>query len=112
MHFQPWLDGSHEDVYQGLLNERERVKEITGDIQIAAILDRSIIAVADVIMRCAKRREELSPQGQSPMAEIFQFKPKATLTAAQNLGVFISKCRVQLIVFGSDLNWELLFGQT
>ncbi|MBZ6063533.1 recombinase [Escherichia coli] len=63
MHFQPWLDGPHEDVYQGLLNERERVKEITGDIQIAAILDRSIIAVADVIMRCAKRREELSPQG-------------------------------------------------
>jgi hypothetical protein len=58
MHFQPWLDGPHEDVYQGLLNERERVKEITGDIQIAAVLDRSI-AVADVIMRCAKRREEL-----------------------------------------------------
>ena len=63
MHFQPWLDGPHEDVYQGLLNERERMKEITGDIQIAAILDRSIIAVADVIMRCAKRREELRPQG-------------------------------------------------
>ncbi|WP_445373859.1 site-specific integrase [Photorhabdus tasmaniensis] len=60
IHFQPWLDGPHEDVYQGLLNERERVKEITGDIQIAAILDRSIIAVADVIMRCVKRREELS----------------------------------------------------
>ncbi|HDT4268089.1 TPA: recombinase, partial [Escherichia coli] len=60
MHFQPWLDGPHEDVYQGLLNERERVKEITGDIQIAAVLDRSIIALADVIMRCAKRREELS----------------------------------------------------
>lgn len=56
MHFQPWLDGPHEDVYQGLLNERERVKEITGDIQIAAVLDRSIIAVADVIMRCVKRR--------------------------------------------------------
>ncbi|WP_407232005.1 hypothetical protein [Escherichia coli] len=33
---------------------------ITGDIQIAAVLDRSIIALADVIMRCAKRREELS----------------------------------------------------
>ncbi|HBC7456302.1 TPA: recombinase [Proteus mirabilis] len=63
MHFQPWLDGPHDDVYQGLLNERERVKEITGDIQIAAVLDRSIIAVADVIMRCAKRREELRPQG-------------------------------------------------
>lgn len=63
MHFQPWLDGPHEDVYLGLLNERERVKEITGDIQIAAVLDRSIIAVADVIMRCVKRREELSQQG-------------------------------------------------
>ncbi|HHT1516434.1 TPA: site-specific integrase [Enterobacter hormaechei] len=63
MHFQPWLDGPHENIYLGLLNERERVKEITGDIQIAAVLDRSIIAVADVIMRCAKRREELSQQG-------------------------------------------------
>ncbi|EPK4611300.1 integrase [Yersinia enterocolitica] len=40
------------------------------------------------------------------MDEIFHFKSKATLTAAQNLGVFISKCREQLIVFGSDLNWE------
>ena len=40
------------------------MKEITGDIQIAAVLDRSIIAVADVIIRCVKRREELSPQGE------------------------------------------------
>lgn len=40
------------------------------------------------------------------MAEIFQFKPKATLTAAENLAAFISKCRDQLNVFGSDLNWE------
>lgn len=40
------------------------------------------------------------------MAEIFQFKPKATLTAAENLEAFISKCRDQLTVFGSDLNWE------
>ena len=62
MHFQPWLNGPHEDVYQGLLNERERLKEITGDIQIAAVLDRSIIAVADVLMRCASRCEELSQQ--------------------------------------------------
>lgn len=63
MHFQPWLDGPHENVYQELLNERERVKEITGDIQIAAVLDRSIIAVADVIMRCEKSRGERSQQG-------------------------------------------------
>ncbi|WP_330983754.1 MULTISPECIES: integrase [Enterobacterales] len=39
------------------------------------------------------------------MAEIFLFKPKATLTAEENLRVFISKCRDQLTVFGSDLNW-------
>ncbi|GAA3972298.1 site-specific integrase [Allohahella marinimesophila] len=59
MHFQPWLDGPHPEVYQKLLAERERIKEITGDLQVAAILDRSIIAVADVITRCEKRREEL-----------------------------------------------------
>ncbi len=63
MHFQPWVDGPHEEVYQDLLNERERVKEVTGDIEIAAVLDRSIIAVADVIMRSARRREEASQQG-------------------------------------------------
>jgi hypothetical protein len=40
------------------------------------------------------------------MAEIFQFKPKATLTAAENLGAFIAKCRDQLTVFGSELNWD------
>lgn len=63
MHFQPWLDGPHEEVYQDLLDERERIKEITGDIEVAAVLDRSIVAVADVIMRCDKRREELSQKG-------------------------------------------------
>ncbi|QIB50725.1 site-specific integrase [Pseudomonas sp. OIL-1] len=56
MHFQPWVEGPHEDVYRSLLEERERIKKITGDIQIAAVLDRSIIAVAEVIQRCAARR--------------------------------------------------------
>ena len=40
------------------------------------------------------------------MAETFQFKPKATLTATDNLEAFIAKCRHQLTVFGSNLNWE------
>ena len=40
------------------------------------------------------------------MAETFQFKPKATLTATDNLEAFIAKCRHQLTVFGSDLKWE------
>lgn len=39
------------------------------------------------------------------MAEIFQFQPLVTLTATENLEAFISKCRDQLTVFGSDLNW-------
>jgi len=63
MHFQPWVDGPHQEVYEHFLAERERVKEITGDIEVAAVLDRSIIAVADVIMRCEKRRAELNQQG-------------------------------------------------
>lgn len=62
IHFQPWLDGPHQEVYQDLLDERERVKNITGDIEIAAVLDRSIVAVADVILRCEKRRAELQKQ--------------------------------------------------
>ncbi len=40
------------------------------------------------------------------MAEIFQFKPKAILKAAENLEAFIVKCRDELTVFGSNLNWE------
>ena len=60
MHFQPWLDGPHEIVYEELIAERERLLKLTGDMQIATINDRSILAVADVIQRCAMRREELA----------------------------------------------------
>ncbi len=58
MHFQPWLDGPHEIIYEELIAERTRLIEVTGDKQIAAVNDRSIIAVADVIQRCSARREE------------------------------------------------------
>lgn len=60
MHFQPWLDGPHESVYEDLISERVRLLDITGDKQIAAVNDRSILAVADVIQRCASRKEELA----------------------------------------------------
>lgn len=63
MHFQPWLDGPHEEVYQNLLIERERLIGVTEDLQIAAVLDRSILAVAEVIQRCDQRREELTQVG-------------------------------------------------
>ncbi|MDF5223283.1 integrase, partial [Vibrio parahaemolyticus] len=39
------------------------------------------------------------------MTEIFQFKPKSTLIAAEKLEAFIAKCRDELTVFGSDLKW-------
>ncbi|MGY3912980.1 hypothetical protein [Aeromonas piscicola] len=42
---------------------------------------------------------------QLPMADLLQFKPKATLTAAENLETFIAKCRDELTIFGSNLKW-------
>ena len=58
-HFQPWLDGPHEVIYADLLAERERITQITGDGAIAAVNDRTIFAVAQVIQQCQSRREEL-----------------------------------------------------
>ena len=51
-HFQPWLDGPHEEVLDGLIQERERVKDMTGDLKVASANDRLIHAVSDVIHRC------------------------------------------------------------
>lgn len=59
MHFQPWLDGPHEEVLADLLTERESVQQITGDAAMAAVNDRTIFAVIDVIRRCEARRAEL-----------------------------------------------------
>jgi len=56
IHFQPWVHGPHQIIYDGLIAERERIQEITGDAQITAVNDRTIIAVADVIQRCKKRK--------------------------------------------------------
>ena len=59
IHFQLWLDGPHEIIYAELISERKRLLDVTGDKQIAAVNDRSILAVAEVIQRCALRRDEL-----------------------------------------------------
>ncbi|TDX15109.1 hypothetical protein EDF88_3546 [Buttiauxella sp. BIGb0552] len=40
------------------------------------------------------------------MVEIFQFMPRAMLSASENLEVFISKCRDELTVFGRNLDWK------
>lgn len=56
--FQPWLDGPHETVLDGLIKERESVFEQTGDLKIASVNDRLILAVSDVVNRCKAMREE------------------------------------------------------
>lgn len=59
-HFQPWLEGPHEEVLADLLTEREQVEQITGDVAMAAVNDRTIFAVVNVIQRCHIRRAELA----------------------------------------------------
>lgn len=51
-HFQPWLDGPHELVLNQLISERDDVYKDTGDLKIASINDRLILAVGDVVARC------------------------------------------------------------
>lgn len=51
-YFQPWLDGPHEEVLDGLIQERDRVISLTGDLKVASTNDRLIYAVSDVINRC------------------------------------------------------------
>jgi len=53
--FEPWLDGPHEAVLLHLLNDRERLLKTT-DKRIAAINDRTIYAVAEVIQICEERK--------------------------------------------------------
>ena len=58
-HFQPWLDGPHEEVLADLIAERELVEQTTGDATVASVNDRTILAVIEVIQRCRIRRDEL-----------------------------------------------------
>jgi hypothetical protein len=44
----------------GLLEERKRILQLTRDESMAAINDRTVIAVAEVVRRCEERRQELS----------------------------------------------------
>lgn len=57
-HFQPWLDGAHEGILDHLLQERDRILDLTGDRKIASVNDRLILAVSDVIVRCKNMKEE------------------------------------------------------
>lgn len=49
--FHPWLDARHEELLDQLLRDREELAT-TCDLRIAAVNDRTILAVADVVNRC------------------------------------------------------------
>lgn len=55
--FKPWSDAPHYLVLEWLLEERRRISELTGDITISAINDRSIIAVMQVMNVCAEYKK-------------------------------------------------------
>ncbi|TWC47672.1 hypothetical protein FBY04_12736 [Pseudomonas sp. SJZ080] len=52
--FQPWLDGPHEAVLDFLLEDAKRYS----DGRIAAINDRTMLAVAEVVHLCRSRKEQ------------------------------------------------------
>lgn len=59
IHFQAWVYGPHQRVLDELIAERNRITEITGDIAVAAVNDRTIYAVAEVIRLCETRKKVL-----------------------------------------------------
>jgi integrase len=59
--FQPWLDGPHEAVLSHLMSERDRLI-LEADLRVASVNDRTILAVAEVIQRCAAIRVQASKE--------------------------------------------------
>ncbi|WP_275975341.1 site-specific integrase [Chromobacterium sp. IRSSSOUMB001] len=59
-HFQPWLDGPHEEFLRELLTERANlVAELGPDSPVAKRSDKLIGAVQNVVQLCHARRSEL-----------------------------------------------------
>ncbi|MHC6223735.1 site-specific integrase [Pseudomonas sp. X10] len=56
IHFQPWVDGPHEEVLDELLAGSDRVWEVTKDVKIASVNARLILAVTEVVQRCAQAK--------------------------------------------------------
>lgn len=54
--FRPWRNGPHAAVLEKLILERERLQATT-DPRIAAVNDRTILAVAEVVRLCEERAE-------------------------------------------------------
>lgn len=60
--FQPWRDGPHEQVLQWLLHQREQRRSQGGERHMVMLHDQTILAVAEVVSRCAV--EETGKEGQ------------------------------------------------
>lgn len=56
-HFQPWLDGPHDQLLTVLLSDRERMVDEELSSKIYTIRDRTILAVAQVVQMCSDRRD-------------------------------------------------------
>lgn len=57
-HFQPWVDGPHEQVLNELLASSDRVWGATQDFKVASANDRLILAVTEVVRRCEVAKKE------------------------------------------------------
>ncbi|MBK0099243.1 hypothetical protein IBT49_24895 [Erwinia sp. S63] len=51
-HFRPFVDAPHIELRDHLLKQRERVMTITNDATISKTLDRTIMAVEEVVRKC------------------------------------------------------------
>lgn len=58
-HFQPWLYGPHETILEELIEKRGDLLSVTKNIKMAAVNDRLILAVSDVVLRCNRRKAEI-----------------------------------------------------
>ncbi|MGY3945253.1 site-specific integrase [Aeromonas tecta] len=56
--FRPWRHAPHHLVLNWLVNERDRIAQITNDLTVAAVNDRAIYAVMQVILECNKKELE------------------------------------------------------
>ena len=56
-HFQPWLDGPHEEFMTVLITDRHRMEAEGYSAKMYTIRDRTILAVAEVIKLCAAEKE-------------------------------------------------------
>jgi hypothetical protein len=63
--FQPWADAPHHKILQKLLAERQEVLDETQDREVASANDRTILAVMQVIEKCADLKKTKARKGST-----------------------------------------------